>query len=311
MIKIKKFIFLILIFFIFTNVGFSKISLQIVMKINNEIVTSYDIEQEVNYLVALNSQLKEVNMNQLKQIAKRSITKEIIRKNEILKYKELDIESSNIDPVLNSLAQNLNFSNQSEFIKYLDKFNVSLDDLKNKILIENEWKALIYSRYIKSVKIDKNELNNKLETIINNEFQFEYDLSEIIFEKQNNISLEELANKIQESIKNIGFENTANLYSISDSSKIGGKIGWVKSNNLAKPILGAIQDLKENEFSQPIQIGNNFLILKMNKIKKTSLKINKDKELEKMIVNETTKQLNKYSNIYYNKIKLNSKIYEY
>jgi peptidyl-prolyl cis-trans isomerase SurA len=311
MIRIKKFIFLILVFFTFTNLGFSKISLQIVMKIDNEIVTSYDIEQEVNYLVALNSQLKEVNLSQLKQIAKRSITKEIIRKNEILKYKQLDIKNSNIDPVLNSLARNLNFSNQLEFVEYLKKFNVSLDDLKNKILIENEWKALIYSRYIKSVRIDKNELNNQLEKIINNEFQFEYDLSEIIFEKQNNISLEELTNNIQESIKNIGFQNTANLYSISDSSKIGGKIGWVKSNNLAKPILEAIQDLKENEFSQPIQIGNNFLILKMNKIKKTSLKINKDKELEKMIVNETTKQLNKYSNIFYNKIKLNSKIYEY
>jgi peptidyl-prolyl cis-trans isomerase SurA len=311
MIRIKKFIFLILVFFTFTNLGFSKISLQIVMKIDNEIVTSYDIEQEVNYLVALNSQLKEVNLSQLKQIAKRSITKEIIRKNEILKYKQLDIKNSNIDPVLNSLARNLNFSNQLEFVEYLKKFNVSLDDLKNKILIENEWKALIYSRYIKSVRIDKNELNNQLEKIINNEFQFEYDLSEIIFEKQNNISLEELTNNIQESIKNIGFQNTANLYSISDSSKIGGKIGWVKSNNLAKPILEAIQDLKENEYSQPIQIGNNFLILKMNKIKKTSLKINKDKELEKMIVNETTKQLNKYSNIFYNKIKLNSKIYEY
>ena len=311
MIRIKKFIFLILVFFTFTNLGFSKISLQIVMKIDNEIVTSYDIEQEVNYLVALNSQLKEVNLSQLKQIAKRSITKEIIRKNEILKYKQLDIKNSNIDPVLNSLARNLNFSNQLEFVEYLKKFNVSLDDLKNKILIENEWKALIYSRYIKSVRIDKNELNNQLEKIINNEFQFEYDLSEIIFEKQNNISLEELTSNIQESIKNIGFQNTANLYSISDSSKIGGKIGWVKSNNLAKPILEAIQDLKENEYSQPIQIGNNFLILKMNKIKKTSLKINKDKELEKMIVNETTKQLNKYSNIFYNKIKLNSKIYEY
>ena len=311
MIRIKKFIFLILVFFTFTNLGFSKISLQIVMKIDNEIVTSYDIEQEVNYLVALNSQLKEVNLSQLKQIAKRSITKEIIRKNEILKYKQLDIKNSNIDPVLNSLARNLNFSNQLEFVEYLKKFNVSLDDLKNKILIENEWKALIYSRYIKSVRIDKNELNNELEKIINHEFQFEYDLSEIIFEKQNNISLEELTNNIQESIKNIGFQNTANLYSISDSSKIGGKIGWVKSNNLAKPILEAIQDLKENEYSQPIQIGNNFLILKMNKIKKTSLKINKDKELEKMIVNETTKQLNKYSNIFYNKIKLNSKIYEY
>ena len=71
MIRIKKFIFLILVFFTFTNLGFSKISLQIVMKIDNEIVTSYDIEQEVNYLVALNSQLKEVNLSQLKQIAKK------------------------------------------------------------------------------------------------------------------------------------------------------------------------------------------------------------------------------------------------
>ena len=206
MIRIKKFIFLILVFFTFTNLGFSKISLQIVMKIDNEIVTSYDIEQEVNYLVALNSQLKEVNLSQLKQIAKRSITKEIIRKNEILKYKQLDIKNSNIDPVLNSLARNLNFSNQLEFVEYLKKFNVSLDDLKNKILIENEWKALIYSRYIKSVRIDKNELNNQLEKIINNEFQFEYDLSEIIFEKQNNISLEELTNNIQESIKILDFK---------------------------------------------------------------------------------------------------------
>lgn len=308
---IKKFIFLILIFFSLTDLSFSKISLQIVMKINNDIITSYDIDQEVNYLVALNSQLKEVDANQLKLIAKRSITKEIIRKNEILKYKELNLKNTNIDPILNSLIQNLNFLNQDEFIKYLKTFDITLDDLKNKILIENEWKALIYSRYIKSVKIDKNELNKKLETIINSEFQLEYDLSEIIFEKQNDITLDELSKDIKESIKNIGFQNTANLYSISDSAKMGGKIGWVKSSNLAKPILEAIQNLQDNEFSGPIQIGNNFLILKINQIKKTSLQIDKEKELEKMILDETGKQLNKYSNIFYNKIKLNSKIYEY
>ena len=92
---------------------------------------------------------------------------------------------------------------------------------------------------------------------------------------------------------------------------MGGKIGWVKSSNLAKPILEVIKNLKENEFSSPIQISNNFLILKVNSIKKSLLKIDKEKELDRMIVNETTKQLNKYSNIFYNKIKLNSKIYEY
>ena len=32
----------------------------------------------------------------------------------------------------------------------------------------------------------------------------------------------------QDSINNVGFENTAILYSISDSSNSGGKIGWIK-----------------------------------------------------------------------------------
>ena len=178
-------------------------------------------------------------------------------------------------------------------------------------MIENEWKSLIYSRYIKNVKINKKELDKKLERLIKNEFQLEYDLLEIVFEKKNNISLTELSKNIEESIKKIGFQNTANIYSISDSSKMGGKIGWVKSSNLARPILDKIKNLEENEHSDPILIGNNLLILKVNGTKKTSLEINKEKELDRMIISETTKQLDKYSNIFYNKIKLNSKINEY
>ena len=105
MIKLKNFLFLILIFFSLTSLCYSKIILKIVMKINNEIVTSYDIEKEANYLMALNDQLREINDDQLKKIAKRSITKEIIRKNELLKYKELDFENTDIDQVLLSLAR--------------------------------------------------------------------------------------------------------------------------------------------------------------------------------------------------------------
>ena len=311
MIKIKIILTLILIFFSLNTIGNSKISLQIVMKINNEIVTSYDIDQEINYLIALNSQLAGMDINQLELIAKRSITKEIIRKNEILKYKQLDYKSSNIDPVLNALIQNLNLSSERDLDLYLKRFNISIDDLKKKIVIENEWKSLIYSRYIKNVKINKKELDKKLERLIKNEFQLEYDLLEIVFEKKNNISLTELSKNIEESIKKIGFQNTANIYSISDSSKMGGKIGWVKSSNLARPILDKIKNLEENEHSDPILIGNNLLILKVNGTKKTSLEINKEKELDRMIISETTKQLDKYSNIFYNKIKLNSKINEY
>ena len=203
------------------------------MKINNEIITTYDIEKEINYLVALNPKLKEINETQLINIAKKSLTKEVIRKIEILKYKELNLENSQIESVLNNLIQNLNFSNENEFEKYLEKFNISINDLKKKIEIENEWKNMIYSKYNKSVNIDKSGLILKVENLSNNNFIFEYNLSEIVFTNLNKSSYKDEFNDIKNSIISNGFENTANLYSISDSSKVGGKIGWVAKNNLS------------------------------------------------------------------------------
>ena len=122
--------------------------------------------------------------------------------------------------------------------------------------------------------------------------------------------IENQINEIQKSIEEIGFENTANLYSISDSSKIGGKIGWVRENNLSKEINQNLKGLEENSYSNPIQINNNFLIVKINKIKQVPIEIDKEKELNKVVMIETTKQLDRFSNIFYNKIKLNSKISE-
>ena len=281
------------------------------MKINNEIITTYDIEKEINYLLALNPKLKEINETQLINIAKKSLTKEVIRKNEILKYKELGLENSQIESVLNNLIQNLNFSNEGEFEKYLKKFNVSINDLKKKIEIENEWKNMIYIKYNKSVNINKSELILKVENLSNNNFIFEYNLSEIVFTNLNDTSYKDKLNNIENSIINNGFENTANLYSISDSSKVGGKIGWVTKNNLSMIIINELEKLSKGEHSSPIKIGNNFLILKINETRETPKKIDKKAELDKMILIETTKQLDKFSNIFYNKIKLNAKISEF
>ena len=114
-----------------------------------------------------------------------------------------------------------------------------------------------------------------------------------------------------ESIEINGFENTANLYSISDSSKVGGKIGWVKKNDLSLEINRKLENLKINSYSDPIKINNNYLILKINDIKEVAIEIDKQKELDKMIMVETSNQLDKFSNIFYNKIKLNSTISEF
>ena len=280
------------------------------MKINDQIVTSYDLEKESNYLLALNPKLSEISKNDLLKLAKRSMIKEMVRKSEILKYKEIKLENDQIDNVLRNIIQNLEFSSQSQFENYLKDFGISVDDLRNKIGIENEWKNLVYSKYSTSIKIDKENLIDKIEKSNKKERFIEYNLSEIVFIKKQNISLKDQSKEILESIEINGFENTANIYSVSDSSKIGGKIGWVKKNNLSLEINRELDNLKINSHSNPIKVGNNYLILKINDTKEITLKIDKQKELNRMIMIETSKQLDKFSNIFYNKIKLNSVISE-
>ncbi len=281
------------------------------MKINNEIITSHDIEQEINYLRALNPRLNQINKDELFNPAKRSIIKELIKRKEIEKYKKLNLENSQIKNVLNNLIQNLNLQNENELERYLNNYNFSLEELKRKIEIENEWKNLIYSKYIKSVKINKKELMKKIERSSDEKFLLEYNLSEIVFTNAKNILLDQLIEDIQESIKRNGFENTANIYSISESSKVGGKIGWVKKNSLSDIITESLKNLNIDEYSSPLKINNNYFIFKINDIKKTEIEIDKKKELDKMIFFETSKQLDKFSNIFYNKIKLNSEISEF
>ena len=281
------------------------------MKINDQIITSYDLEKESSYLLALNPKLNEIDKNDLLKLAKRSMTKEMIRKSEILKYTKLNLQNTQINDVLKNMIQKLNYSNQSQFEIYLNDFNISINDIKKKIEIENEWKNLIYAKYSKSVRIDKNDLINKVEKISEEEFTFEYNISEIVFDNKQGISYEDQFKKILESIEINGFENTANLYSISDSAKVGGKIGWIKKNNLSTAINREIENLKINSYSNPIKIGNNYLILKINNIKEIAVEFDKQKELNKMIMIETSKQLEKFSNVYYNKIKLNSTISEF
>ena len=311
MIKSKNLIVISIIIFSLINFSYSEINLKILMKIDNQIITNYDLEKEANYLLALNPSLKEIENEKLMTISKRSLIKEKIRKNEILKYTTLSKENAQIETVLNNLILKLNFENQDQFQEYLKKFNLSIDDLKEKIEIENEWKSLIYAKYFNSVKIDKSDLKSKIEKMNEKKFLVEYNLSEILFTKKKNFLIEDQIEEIKESIDKVGFENTANLFSISDSSKIGGKIGWVRENNLSKEINKNLKKLKENSYSEPIQLGNNFLILKINEIKKVPIEIDKKKELDKIVMIETTKQLDRFSNIFYDKIKLNSKISEF
>tara|TARA_B100000795_G_scaffold216677_1_gene170618 strand:+ start:1122 stop:2054 length:933 start_codon:yes stop_codon:yes gene_type:complete len=305
-----KFICTLIILLTLSVKSYSNENIHIVYKVNNQIITNADIEKEYQYLISLNNQIKNLDKVKVLEISKESALKEKIKKIELAKYFDLETLDLNIDIYLQNFYKNLNINSDTEFKQYLKGNNMSLDYVKTKIQIEILWNQLIYDRYIAQINIDRDELKKKLDEASNRLNQKIYSLSEILFDKENNSSFEKKLENIGQSISEIGFNNTANIYSISDSSKFGGKIGWVDEKKLSKKIIRELQSLEAGQYTKPIQTGSSFLILKIEEIKYEKAMFNEDEELNKMIQFETSKQLEQFSKIFYNKIKINSLIDE-
>ena len=292
------------------NKIYAKNDIFIYATIDQDIITNFDIKKETEYLKILNPDLSKLSEEKIFQISKNSLIKEIIKKNEIKKFFDLEKGNPFVKDYLRDLYLSLNFKDESEFTKFLESYsNYSINEIKRKLKIEILWNELIYSRYYNQLRIDKDEFIKKIDNLTDKPVN-EYLLSEIVFKKEKDQDLENQINTISQSIKDVGFENTANIYSLSESSKLGGKIGWISENNLSQKILKKIINLKKEEITEVIQLGNNYLILKINEIRKKNISINKDEELEKMIKFETNKQLNQFSKIYFDKSKINYSINE-
>ena len=215
-----------------------------------------------------------------------------------------------VDQYFQDLIKRLNFENEKDFIESLRlKKSYNSEEIREKLYSEIMWNELIYLRYNRQVKIDKSSLINKINNL-NNKQRKEYLLSEIVFQKKKGEDLNILKKKIKESILEIGFNNTANIFSVSESSKMGGNIGWVSENNLSNILLKELKNINENEMTDIILIWNNYLIIKVNKIRFKEININKEEELEKMIKFETNNQLNKLSRIFFSKSIMNYSINE-
>ena len=274
----------------------------VVTFVDDRIITNLDVKIEINYLEILNPNLINLTEDQKTLIAKKSLINEIIKGKEIDKYNNLDKENDFTENQFRQVYQRLNYSNEKEFEKELKKKNnYSIDEIKKKISIELKWNELIYSKYINQVKINKKKLLNKIENYENEKF-VELNLSEIVFKKKKNVNIDNLFQEIELSIDQIGFNNTANIYSISDSSKFGGNIGWINENSLSNNIKNKLKQLKIGERTKIFRIDSNFLILKLNDRKLKENLIDKDEQLEELTNNEINNQLNKFSKIYFDKI---------
>jgi len=309
MIKKNLFVVLIMLSFIATKVISSE-NVYIVYKIDNKIITNFDIKNETKYLIALSPPLKTLGAKQLQEISTESLIKETIKKKEVSKYFNLNPNDKSIDGFIQDLYLRLGLNNINEYEKYLETNGLTISKIREKIEIESLWNKLIYNKYINQVNINEKLLKEKI--LQQNSFDNikRYLLSEILLKKEKDIDDSAQIKKVKESVDEIGFKNTATLYSVSENAKFGGVIGWVDETSISKNILEKISTLNIGEFTSIIDTGTNLLLLKIDDIKIEKKEKNAEEEFKKILKLKKDKKLEQFSKIYFDKIRINTIINE-
>ena len=298
-----KLIITIIVFFFSTPIKFPALASEnkILFKVNNELITTIDIFNEINYLKSINKNISNLENEKIIEIARNSLIKDKIKKIALTPIvKKMEINDDDFKRILISNYSNTGFTKIEEIFLHLKKYNIKPRLIRNKMTINAIWSQFIYDKYSKNIKIDIDKLRQEIQK---KDIQTEYLLSEIVFDLKEEQTINEKFDIIKNAIKENGFANTALIYSISETSTSGGDIGWVSENSINKKILKKIIEININNFTEPLVVPGGYLILKVNEKRVAKKDIKIEDELEKIIGIKTNEQLNQFSNIYLNKIK--------
>ena len=281
----------------------------IIAKVNEEIITNIDVDFEKKYLVSLNPNLSKLDKNRITEYAKDSLINEKIKKIEIEKNFKIIPNETLLSNVIADIYSSIGISSLTEFENYLSQNEVDIQRVKEKLAIEIAWNDLIVRIFNNEIEIDENLLIKELEKIKEKKVE-NLLLSEIIFTINEKKELEFKYESIKQSINEIGFEETARIYSLSDSKQSGGNLGWIYKNQLSKEITDAINKINIGDFTRPIVTSGGVLVLKLNDVKIENIKIDKDVQLKKMIEFEKERQFTRFSTLFYKRIYNNAEINE-
>ena len=286
-------------------------NIEIKYKINNDIITNTDIDNEKNYLLFIRQSLKSLPNKEIIKISENSLIREIIKKNELNEVFDINEADKYINKVKKNLYRFTNVNNEIDLKKLLKRNNIEYENVIEKMKYESLWNELIFRKFNSLVKLNKNKLRSDLEIKIKNNKKYEYNLSELLFELNKTEKVYKTYEDIIDYIKLNNFKSAAFKYSIANSSKSGGEIGWVKETLLSKDLNNKLKKLKKNEITEPIKYPNGYLILKINDKREMKQVVNFDEEFKDLVNFEKNKQLNQFSILFYKKLKQNSKINAY
>src|SRR6056300_416255 len=149
----KNFLVCLSFIFLLFNTSSNSTENKILIKIENQIITSLDVNNEYKYLIALNPSLKDSNINDIIELSKKSIFQEKIKKIEIEKnFNNPKIPQKFLEQILQNIYSKIGLANLEEFKKYLINYNIDFENVKNKIEIEALWNELIFIKFSSKIK---------------------------------------------------------------------------------------------------------------------------------------------------------------
>ena len=304
-ILIKYFLLIFLFFFFGSTQVFS--DTKIVVKIDNKIISSYDIKNRINTNLKLrNLEINQSNIDKMKNLALQELINLIIKEKEILKYSSIDIEGMDISKQLNSIS-----SGNVEMLKkkFLDN-NLDYEAFLYLLKVQAAWQNVIFFLFQNKVKIDENEINDELKNFKEEIFNVrELNLLELEAKFSSSIERDNKIIQIKNSINKIGFEKSISIYSESETAVNGGRLGFINEKSLSKEILEKLKNLNEGDISEPIIRLNKIIFLKIDKIKiSRNDNINIDQYKKNIIAKRKNDLFDLYSKSHLSKLKNNSYI---
>ncbi len=279
---------------------------KILFKVENEIITTIDIYEEIKFLKKFNPEINYLTETELFEISKNSILRSKIKKVEIMNFvKELKVDDRFFLQFIKKKYSKLGIDSLENFESYLKENDLDIKSTKEKFAIELIWNDIIYQKFNKKVMIDREEIKNEILQNPQKERQKELLLSEIVFSENSKIDFEKKYKKILSDIEKIGFKKTALIHSNSETASNGGLIGWIKVENLNQSIRKAVSELQSGQFSKPIRTSSGFIIIKIEEKKEYEAQFNLNEKIEEVVKFKTNDQLNQFSRIYFNKLKKN------
>ena len=282
----------------------AEINDKLFMIVGDRAVTQSDIVNEIKILLILNNEsYTDEIRDKLQQIAVTSIIKRTIKEIEVKKNNYFVYNEKDLDKELLRLAQNINVDVDTlKNICASNELDFSL--IENNIKVDLMWNSIIFQLYKDKLTINKDEIDESLKLKQNKKEIYEYLISEILIENNNeDINLDLKEKILKEKIKNEGFETVAKNSSISESALNGGDLGWVNENSIAKKIKPSIVGTSVGGLSKPIILSDGILFFKVRDKRKVEKKLTLEEEKNELVNLEKVKILRMHSLTHYDKLK--------